>query len=104
MRSLWSPASRRPDQGKPLPLKNLVGRHFRSHRVAKHEIVVPLALGSMCRGQIEPFIGKNRVLRYAVALVIDQAEPVLCKGVALNGRPLVEIGGGVVGLRHTEAV
>ena len=47
---------------------------------------------------------ERRVWRHAVALVIAQAEPALCKGVALHGRSLVEIGGGVVGLRHTEAV
>jgi hypothetical protein len=39
-----------------------------------------------------------------VALVIAQAEPALCKRITLRGRSLVEIGGSVVGLRHTEAI
>ena len=51
-----SPASRRPDQGQPLALKDLIGRHFRSHRVAKPQIIVAVALCRMCRGQVEPFI------------------------------------------------
>src|ERR1700687_4071183 len=99
-----SPASRCPDQGKPLAFDDLIGRHFRSHRIAKPQIGVSLALWSMGGSQVEPFIGKNGVWRHAVALVIAQAEPALRKGVTLRGRSLVEIGGGVVGLRHTEAI
>src|SRR3984893_11271434 len=99
-----SPASRCPDQGKPLAFRDLIGRHFRSHRIAKPQIGVSLALWSMGGSQVEPFIGKNGVWRHAVALVIDQAEPALCKGVTLRGRSLVEIGGSVIRLRHTEAI
>src|ERR1700681_5036096 len=99
-----SPASRCPDQGKPLAFGDLIGRHFRSHRIAKPQIGVSLALWSMGGSQVKPFIGKNGVWRHAVALVIDQAEPALCKGVTLHGRSLVEIGGRVVGLPHTGAL
>src|SRR5260370_12572673 len=62
------------------------------------------AVGGGGRGGIEPFIGKHRVLRYAVALVIDQTEPALCKGVALDGGSVVKIGGRVIGLRHAKSI
>src|SRR5882757_10150883 len=99
-----SPAPRRPEQSKPLAFSDLIGRHFRRHRIAKPQIIVTLALGRMRRRQVEPFICEHDVLWYAVALVVNQAEPALPKRLALHGRSLIEIGGGVVGLWHAEAV
>jgi hypothetical protein len=84
-----SPAPWRPEQSEPLALQDLIGRHFRRHRVAKPQIIVTLALGSMRCRQVEPFIREHDVLRYAVALVIDQAEPALPKGGRL-ARPLAD--------------
>src|ERR1700681_2378386 len=84
-----SPASRCPDQGKPLGFGDLIGRHFRSHRIAKPQIGVSLALWSMGGSQVDAFIGESGVCRHAVAIVIVQAEVALCKGVALHGRSLV---------------
>src|SRR5712664_3505644 len=65
-----SPAPWRPEQSEPLPLQDLIGRHFRRHRVAKPQIIVTLAPGGVSRRQVEPFIREHDVLRYAVALVI----------------------------------
>src|SRR5882672_6019179 len=87
-----SPAPRRPEQSKPLAFSDLIGRHFRRHRIAKPQIVVTLALGRMRRRQVEPFIREHDVLWYAVALVVNQAEPALPKRLALHGRSLIEIG------------
>jgi hypothetical protein len=55
-------------------------------------------------GEIEPFIGKHWILRYAMALVIDQAESGLRKHIALPGGALIKVGGRIIGLRYAEAV
>src|SRR6266436_2002208 len=43
-----SPASWCPEKSKQLAFNDLIGRHFRSHRVAKPEIIVALAPNLLC--------------------------------------------------------
>src|SRR5436190_1850920 len=95
-----------------LKIIEVIKHHIESLVTGKRtaEQVMPELVGDVsnllpkCRGEVEPFVGQHDVLRYAVAFVIAQTEPTLGKGIALHGGSLVEIGGGVVGLRYTEAV
>src|SRR6516165_6979685 len=98
------PTNRRPYQGEPLPLKDLPRCHLRGYRITKPAIKIAFTPGGARCGEIEPGVGQNNALRHAVTAVVTQAEPALCKGIALRRGASVEIGGCDIVLRHAETV
>ena len=95
---------RSPYQGQPLAFDDLGQRHLFGDGIAKPLVEVALAPRRPRGREVQPFVGKNRVFRHAVALVVAKAQSALSESIALLGGAQIEIGSDDVILRHAETV